>query len=109
MNLKRFGDLIEDDLGNYYLIVEKEGSTLIIANAFMELSFRRRLDDPYIEEHYGEYVGKHAMDLLKSNIERIRARKNTLKIVPLKEVEQEYHIKVQNLFERIENETSKEA
>jgi hypothetical protein len=100
MNIKRLGDLIVDRLGNYYHVVDKQGDTLILANAFMELSFRRKLDDLYIEEHYGEYVGEHAMSLLKSNIERIKAKKNMLKIIPLEDVEQEYDVQVKPLYER---------
>jgi hypothetical protein len=100
MQIKRFGDLVEDRLGNYYHVVDKQRDTLTLANAFMELSFRRKLDDLYIEEHYEEYVGTHAMELLKSNIERIQAKKNMLKIVPLEEIEKVYNIKIDNLFER---------
>lgn len=100
MEIKRLGDLIVDERGNYYHVIQKDGQTLTIVNAFMELSFRRKLDDPYIEEHQGEYVGTHAMTLLKSVIERSRARKTSLKIIPLQELEQHYTIHIDPLFER---------
>lgn len=101
MELKRFGDLIEDDRGNYYHVVEKNGNSVTLANAFMELSFRRKMDDLYIEEHKGEYVGAQALSILKSVIERVHAGKISLKIVSLNELEKEYDVKIDPLFERI--------
>lgn len=100
MEVKKLGDLIIDELGNYYHVVDKQGNTVTIANAFMELSFRRKLDTLYIEDHEGEYVGEHAMNLLKGNIERIKAGKNMLKIIPLRELQEQFEVKVQTLFER---------
>ncbi|HEX7065401.1 MAG TPA: hypothetical protein VF199_10085 [Bacillales bacterium] len=100
MQLKRLGDLVIDDLGNYYHIVEKDDNNLTLANAFMELSFRRKLDDLYIEENQGEYVGAHAMAILKSVIERVEARKTSLKIISLRDLQKEYNVKMEPLFER---------
>lgn len=100
VEIKRLGDLVVDDLGNYYHITEKDGQTLTLANAFMELSFRRRLDDNYIDEHKGEYVGTHAVTLLKSLIERIQQGKTSLKIIPLRELEKQHTIIIETLFER---------
>ncbi|HET7658240.1 MAG TPA: hypothetical protein VFK37_08085 [Bacillales bacterium] len=100
MDIKRMGDLIVDEYGNYYHVVDKKDDTLILVNAFMELSFRRRLDDIYIEEHKGEYVGARALQIMKSVIERIHAKKTSLKMIALKDLEKEYDIVIENLFER---------
>lgn len=100
MEIKRLGDLVVDERGNYYHVTEKDGETLTLVNAFMELSYRRKLDRNYIEEHRGEYVGTHAMTLLKSVIERIQAGKTSLRIIPLEDLEKEYDIKIEPLFYR---------
>lgn len=101
--MKRLGDLVIDERGNYYHIVAKKGRSLTLANAFMEMSFRRKLDDGYIEEHKGEYVGTHAMNLLKSVIERTKAEKTSFRIIPLRELEQQYEVDIEPLFERREH------
>ncbi|HET7627252.1 MAG TPA: hypothetical protein VFK44_02585 [Bacillales bacterium] len=100
MKLKRFGDLITDEYGNYYHVVAIDGHQITLANAFMELCYRRKLDDLYIEEHKGEYVGTHAMNIIKSVIERAERKKTTLKIVPLDEVKKHYEVQMEPLFER---------
>ncbi|HET7579456.1 MAG TPA: hypothetical protein VFK33_09255 [Bacillales bacterium] len=100
MEIKRLGDLIVDDYGNYYHVIEKKGNSLTLANAFMELSFRRKLDELYMEEHAEEYVGTHAMDILKSVIERIEAGKTNLKMIRLHELEEEYDVVIEPLYER---------
>lgn len=100
MQIKRLGDLIVDEYGNYYHVVDKKENTLILANAFMELSFRRKLDDLFIEEHKGEYTGKHALEIIKSVIARVHAKKTSLKIIPLTDLKEQYDIIIENLFER---------
>lgn len=100
MQIKRLGDLVVDEYGNYYHVIDRIEDTLILANAFMELSFRRKLDDLYIEEHKGEYLGTNAIEILKSVIDRIHSGKTSLKMIPLKELQKDYEVVIENLFER---------
>ncbi|MFC7394919.1 hypothetical protein [Scopulibacillus cellulosilyticus] len=101
MNIKKRGDLIVDCYGNYYYAIDQKEDTLILVNAFMDLSFRRKLDDTYFEEYQGEFVGGHAMNLLKGNIEMIINQKSKLQIYSLKEVKEHYDVIIDPLYQKM--------
>ena len=98
MNITKRGDLIVDQYGNYYYAIDQKDGMLKIVNAFMDLSYRRRLDDPYIEMHYGEPVGQHPYQLLKDHIDMILNGKSRFKILSLEEVEKHYTTIIDPLY-----------
>lgn len=67
MDIQINKDLIEDDRGNIYLVVDKSHDTLVLVNAFVHASFKHRIMfDPAFKDQFkdyeGQYIGKPAMD-----------------------------------------------
>ncbi len=99
MIIKKRGDLIVDSRGNYYYAVEQQENMLKLVNAFMDLTFRRRLDDLYFEEYQGGLIGERPMELLKGNIDMILSNKSKLKMYTLESVEEHYDVIIEPLFD----------
>ncbi|TCP23803.1 hypothetical protein EV207_12826 [Scopulibacillus darangshiensis] len=100
MQIKKRGDLIVDQYGNYYYAIDQKENTLLLVNAFMDLTFRRKLDDIYFEENEGDYIGDRPMYLLKGNLDMIINKKSKLQIYPLEEVEKHYDVIIETLYQR---------
>ncbi|WP_085520497.1 hypothetical protein [Tuberibacillus sp. Marseille-P3662] len=98
MNIKKRGDLIVDHYGNYYYAIDEKGETIVLVNAFMDLTFRRELDDLYFEEYQGQLVGERPMDILKGNIDIILSNQSKLKIYPMEDVEAHYNVIIEPLY-----------
>ena len=67
-------DLIQDDLGNYYTVVELNEKKLTLVNAMIHYSFRRILNADFVEEVNKQYdrsvgVGQYFTDMLKNRIQ----------------------------------------
>ncbi len=99
MKLKKRGDLIVDKYGNYYYAIETSEHHVRLVNAFMDLCFRRELDDIYYEEYKGQRIGDRPMFLLNGNIEMILNQKSKLKIYSLEEVEAHYEVFIDPLID----------
>lgn len=99
MKLIKRGDLILDKYGNYYYAVEVSDDHVRLVNAFMDLCFRRKLDEIYYEEYKGQLIGERPLYLLKGNIEMILNKKSKLSIIPLEEVEAQYDVFIDPLIE----------
>lgn len=98
LEIKKRGDLIIDTYGNYYYAIDQKGSMLRLVNAFMDLTFRRRLDAVYYEEYHGGLIGDRPMELLKGNIEMILNNKSKLKMISLEEVEKHFDVIIEPLY-----------
>lgn len=98
MDIKKRGDLIVDSHGNYYYAIDQKGTMLRLVNAFMDLTFRRRLDGVYFEEYQGGYIGDRPLDLLQGNIDMILNNKSKLKLFSLEEVEKHFDVIIEPLF-----------
>lgn len=101
MEIKKRGDLIVDTYGNYYYAIEEKGDTLLLVNAFVDLTFRRKLDDLYFEEYQGQYIGDRPMELLKGNIDMIINKKSKLSLYTLEDVEQHYEVIIEPLYDGV--------
>lgn len=109
MEILLLRDLIVDEYGNYYITVRKreDGNRkeLTLANAFMDLSFKRVLgfDNTFKEEcakYENKYLGQEAMDILKSKIKQLSKHEIPGGIYKLSDVLDEYKVKFVPLFER---------
>ncbi|GGE34262.1 hypothetical protein GCM10011391_11190 [Pullulanibacillus camelliae] len=98
MKITKRADLIVDRYGNYYYAIDQKDSMLRIVNAFMDLSYRRKLDKDYIEMHFGESVGSHPFKLLKDHIDMIAYGKSRFKILPLEDVEKHFDVILEPLY-----------
>lgn len=92
MKLIKRGDLILDKYGNYYYAVETFEDRVRLVHAFMDLCFRRPLDDLYYEEFKGQLIGDHPLYLLKGHIDMILNKKSKFRILPLEDVEAEFDV-----------------
>lgn len=99
MKLTKRGDLIVDNLGNYYYAIETYPDRVRLVNAFMDLCFRRTLNEVYYEEYSGQLVGERPMYLLKGNIDMILNNKSTFKIYTLEEVEAHFDVFIETLVD----------
>ncbi|WEG12539.1 hypothetical protein PU629_21020 [Pullulanibacillus sp. KACC 23026] len=92
MKLIKRGDLVLDKYGNYYYATDISPTYVRLTNAFMDLCFRRTLDDLYFEEYKGQLIGERLLSLLKGNIEMILNKKSRFSIIPLEEVESHFDV-----------------
>lgn len=99
MKLIKRGDLILDQYGNYYYAVDTTPTHVRLVNAFMDLCFRRTLDEIYFEEFGGQVLGARPLELLKGNIDMILHNKSKFRIIPLEEVEAHFDVFIDSLIE----------
>lgn len=99
MKLIKRGDLIVDKYGNYYYATETYPNRVRLVNAFMDLSFRRTLNEVYYEEYQGELIGERPMFLLKGHIDMIVNNKSTFKIYALEEIEAHFDVFIDTLID----------
>jgi len=99
MHITKRGDIIVDRYGNYYYAVARQGDTIQLVNAFMDLTMRRRIDDDYIELHKGKLVGERSLELLKGHLDMIMNKKNRFKLIPLETLEQHFTVIIDNLID----------
>ncbi|AUM66330.1 hypothetical protein C0R09_18405 [Brevibacillus laterosporus] len=100
IDFKKRGDLITDKYGNYYFVMEQHEQKLVLVNAIVEFSYSHILDEQYLSEHKGEFIGRYPTDLLKTAIENIKSGKAPLKIYTLESLLEDYDIVVDGLYER---------
>ncbi|MCM3781395.1 hypothetical protein M3231_00260 [Neobacillus mesonae] len=103
MDIQVYKDLIEDDRGNLYRVLNKNGDTLVVVNAFVEASFKHRITfDADFKEQFkdfdGQYIGKPAMDDVRHDY--VFALKELEgKLYSLDEVEKDYSIQFIKMIE----------
>ena len=104
MELVPLRDLIKDEYGNYYFVIRSDGETLMLVNAFMEISFRRILpitnDYDDLEKYRGKGLGQKPMDTLKHIISSLDNGKSPGYIYNLDDIKHSYNIKFIPLYER---------
>ncbi|GGH87679.1 hypothetical protein JOD43_003996 [Pullulanibacillus pueri] len=98
MKITKRADLIIDQYGNYYYAIDQKEETLRIVNAFMDLSYRRILDETYMEMHAGERIGQHPYNLLKDHIHMVANKRSRFKLYTLEEIEQHYDVILEPLY-----------
>ncbi|MGG4549388.1 hypothetical protein ABER02_16625 [Rossellomorea marisflavi] len=105
MEILPMRDLIQDDLGNYYTVVAINEKKLTLVNAVIHHTFRRLLSVDFIEEVNKQYdksvaVGQYFTDSLKSRIQGLTTGTYPGGIYKLSDVQNEYEIEVNGLYER---------
>ena len=107
MQINLNGDLIVDEYGNYYIAtILKNGSAkeVTLENAFMHYSFNRIIHEELLSEYRHQYLGKLLTEILKNAIESTKTSKVPLKIIPLKDVVEEFDkVTFYNVFEKNPN------
>ncbi|MGG3662533.1 hypothetical protein [Bacillus gobiensis] len=101
-------DLIQDSLGNYYEIVQKQGNKMIIVNFVHKKTFNFLARESFLESvdrsyDHTVYVGQFFVDMLKGHIERIKIGKVPGNIYKLEDVLQEYEVYNNPLYEKEAN------
>ncbi|MCB2293884.1 hypothetical protein LGK95_10160 [Clostridium algoriphilum] len=95
MELRSVIDLVVDEYSNYYSVVElgldKEKDYVVLVNSFMVNSYKDilHLNEPYKSElssHESQYIGLHAMDILKNRIKGIEEGRLPGNIFKIEEV-----------------------
>ncbi|MCM3126829.1 MULTISPECIES: hypothetical protein [unclassified Paenibacillus] len=103
MDIQINKDLIEDNRGNIYLVIDKTDNTLVLVNAFVHASFKHRLmfDTAFkdqFKDYEGQYIGKPAMDDVRHDY--VFALKELEgKLYSLNEVENAYSIQFIKMIE----------
>ncbi|TXC89880.1 hypothetical protein FS935_16120 [Metabacillus litoralis] len=105
MEILPIRDLIQDELGNYYIVKAINGKKLTLVNAIIHHSFRRILSEDFVAEVNKQYdkgvaVGQYFTDALKSKIESISTGKTPGGIYKLSDIQKEYDIEVISLYEK---------
>jgi hypothetical protein len=98
-------DIIQDELGNYYIVSKIEGNRLTLVNAVVYYSFNRILREDFLREVNSQYdkpvaVGQFFTDLVKNKISRLKEGKTPGSIYMLNDVRKKYEINVDSLYER---------
>jgi hypothetical protein len=99
LKLIKRGDLIVDSYGNFYYVTEINESNVRLVNAFMDLCFRRTLDDLYYEEYKGQLIGERPMALLKGNLDMILNKKSKFSLIPLESLQEAYDVHIDPLID----------
>jgi hypothetical protein len=99
LKLIKRGDLIVDPYGNFYYVTDINQSNVRVVNAFMDLCFRRALDDIYYEQYKGQLVGERPLALLKGNLDMILNKKSKFSLIPLEELQAEYEVFIDPLID----------
>jgi hypothetical protein len=104
MDLLVHRDLIQDDLGNYYIISSINGHKLTLVHAVVYFSFNQIANEEFINTVKNQYgspvgVGQFFTDIVKNKINGFQEGKYPGGIYSLKEVLGHYDIELDNLYE----------
>ncbi|GEM_PF-3413949 len=95
MELRSVIDLVVDEYSNYYSAVElgfdKGKNYVVLVNSFMVNSYKDilHLNEPYrsqLSNHEEQYIGLHAMDILKNRVQGIEEGRLPGNIFKIEEV-----------------------
>lgn len=104
MELLPLRDFVKDNLGNYYVVINKSSDKLILVNAVTYYSFNRILNEDFVKEMNTQYkdsvaVGQPFLDIVRNKIEGLMEGKYPGKVYLLESLQAEYDVVVDGLYE----------
>jgi hypothetical protein len=105
MDILGLRDLVKDEYGNYYEIIQQSNDEIVLVNTFVHYTFRRLLhfDEDFkkeFKEYEWQYIGKFFMDMLKNRVDGLETGKYPGKIYDMKEVMKEYTVNVIPFYDK---------